>query len=300
MDEKIVLVETTPAEPGFKSLEFPIVRFDTVFRSEPLNNGSKRGALILPYVSPSAQLAPGPIGRAIQATYGQSEPISPEIQEQRTPTLSSSSAAASPVMATTTVATTTTTSRPQPTPSPQTTKPPAQSPKPASTSTVVNSGNGGVSISYATVGGTADHQNVTVKLSKPKTRKFALYNEQQYRLDPPTQHPPRTAAQTTYQTKFQKIKPLVFCNDHYLKGYCKWGVNCDKEHEVELTPAELAIHRYKARTSLCPHGPLCTDYDCYLSHHCPRPTCSRSSECPFYHTALWGDLHYSKEELQPK
>ncbi|KAI1275583.1 hypothetical protein F5Y07DRAFT_369727 [Xylaria sp. FL0933] len=299
--DKINLIETTPAEPAFRSLEFPILRFDSVFRSEPLNNETKHRTQTVPFRSRSpTQLMPGPITRAIQASYFPSETISPEPLEQRKLTPSSGSVAASPVQATS-----------DPTPisgdrlqsvSSPPEKSPAQSQaiaRPAAN--VITSGNGGTSISYATAGGTADHQNVTVKLAKPKKQtKYAYYNADKCRIDPPTQHPPRTPAQTTYQNKFQAIKPLVFCNDHYLKGRCKRGVNCDKEHEVELTVPELAIHRYKARTSLCPQGPLCTDYDCYLSHHCPRPNCVRNENCPFYHTANWGDLHYTKEQLVPK
>ncbi|RYC65081.1 hypothetical protein CHU98_g1082 [Xylaria longipes] len=299
-DCKIRLIETTPAEPIFRSLEFPILRFDSVFRSEPLNNETKRGSQGFPFRSRSpAQLTPGPIGRAIQAALVPSESVSPEPQEQRKPATSTSSVAASPVQLTSTP-NPTASERPQPVSSPD--RSPAQSQAFARTSSnVISSGNGGTSISYAMAGGTANHQNVTVKLAKSKKElKYAYYNEDKYRLDPPTQHPPRTPAQTTYQTKFQAIKPLVFCNDHYLKGRCRRGVNCDKEHEVDLTAAEVAIHRYKARTSLCPQGPLCTDFDCYLSHHCPRSPCTRSDLCPFYHTANWGDLHYSKEQMIPK
>lgn len=298
-DCKIKLIETTPAEPNFRSLELPILRFNSVFRSEPLNNEIKRGVQSFPFRARSpTQINPGPIARPSQATLFPSESISPELQEQRWPTPSTSSAVASPLQATNILATSAN-DRSQSVSSPRDRSPP-QSQASARTSNVINSGNGGTSISYATAGGTADHQNVTVKLAKPKKQpKYAYYNDDKYRLDPPTQHPPRTPAQTTYQTKFQAIKPLVFCNDHYLKGRCKRGVNCDKEHEVELTPSEVAIHRYKARTSLCPQGPLCTDYDCYLSHHCPRALCNRNDLCPFYHTASWGDLHYTKEQLQP-
>ncbi|KAI1826684.1 hypothetical protein F4861DRAFT_41315 [Xylaria intraflava] len=297
-DGRITLIETTPAEPNFRSLEFPILRFDTVFRSEPLGNESKRGSQFLHLRSRSpTQAGLGPIARPIQPTYLPTESIFAEPQEQRGATPSSSSVAASPVHVASTL-TTTASDRIQSLSSAQE-NPLGQTS--ARTSNVISSGNGGTSISYATAGGTSDHQNVTVKLAKPKKQpKFIYYNEDKYRLDAPTQHPPRTPAQASYQTKFQSIKPLVFCNDHYLKGKCKWGVNCDKEHELELTPAEVAIHRYKARTSLCPQGPLCTDYDCYLSHHCPRTICSRSDLCPFYNTANWGDLHYSKEQMQPR
>ncbi|KAI2633313.1 hypothetical protein GGS21DRAFT_520064 [Xylaria nigripes] len=296
-DGRITLIETTPAEPNFRSLEFPVLRFDSVFRSEPLGNESKRVTQFSHLRSRSpVQSGLGPIARPVQPTY-LPESIFPEPQEQRGTTPSTSSAAASPVYVANTL-NAAASDRLQSASSPQEN---AQGQTYARASNIITSGNGGTSISYATAGGTTDHQNVTVKLAKPKKQpKFIYYNEDKYRLDTPTQHPPRTPAQASYQTKFQGIKPTVFCNDHYLKGKCKWGVNCDKEHEVELTAAEVAIHRYKARTSLCPQGPLCTDYDCYLSHHCPRAICSRSDLCPFYNTANWGDLHYSKEQMQPK
>lgn len=297
-DGKIRLIETTSAEPNFRTLGFPILRFDNVFRSEPLNNEFKRGMQSFPIRSRSpAQPNPGPIARPTAATLLPFDSISPELQEQIWGTASASSVVASPVQTTNSLATITN-NRPQPVSSPQKKSPP-QSQTPVRPPNVINSGNGGTSISYATAGGTADFKNVTVKLAKPKKQpKYAYYNEDRHRLDPPTQHPPRGPAQATYQAKFQAIKPLVFCNDHYLKGKCKRGVNCDKEHQVELTPSEVAIHRYKARTSLCPQGPLCTDWDCYLSHHCPRPLCNRNDNCPFYKTASWGDLHYTKEQMK--
>lgn len=298
-DIKIRLIETTSAEPNFRTLGFPILRFDNVFRSEPLNNEIKRGMQSFPFRSRSpAQPNPGPIARPTQATLLPFESVSAELQEQIWGTPSASSAVPSPVQTMSSLAAITN-DRPQSASSPQGKSPP-QSQALTRPSNVINSGNGGTSISYATAGGTADFKNVTVKLAKPKKLpKYAYYNEDKYRLDPPTQHPARGPAQATYQTKFQAIKPLVFCNDHYLKGRCKRGVNCDKEHEVELTPSEVAIHRYKARTSLCPQGPLCTDCDCYLSHHCPRALCTRNENCPFYNTASWGDLHYTKEQMKP-
>ncbi|KAI1741416.1 hypothetical protein F4680DRAFT_64558 [Xylaria scruposa] len=299
-EHKIRLIETTPAEPIFRSLDFPILRFDSVFRSEPLNNETKRPPPGFPFRSRSpTQITPGPIGRAIQAALIPSDSASPEPQEQRKSTTSTSSIAASPIQVANSISPAAI-ERPQSVSSPPDIST-VQSQAFGRTSNVVSSGNGGTSISYAMAGGAANHQNVTVKLAKPKKEpKYAYYNEDKYRLDPPTQHPPRTPAQTTYQNKFQAIKPMVFCNDHYLKGKCRRGVNCDKEHEVELTVAEVAIHRYKARTSLCPQGPLCTDNDCYLSHHCPRSPCTRGDQCPFSHTANWGDLHYSKEQMVPK
>ncbi|KAI1178366.1 hypothetical protein F4777DRAFT_538462 [Nemania sp. FL0916] len=305
-DSKIKLIETTPAEPNFRSLAFPILRFDSVFKAEPLLNETKRATQVFatqafPFRSRSpAQLALGPIGRPAQAALLPSKSISPELQEQGWHVPLVNSAVSSPAQTTATPATNANGGPSAAFPSGDKSAPQLLQ-APARTSNVVNSGNGGTSISYATAGGTAEHQNVTVKLAKPKKQpKYAYYNADQGRLDPPTQHPPRTPAQDTYQTKFQKIKPYVFCNDHYLKGRCKRGADCDKQHDVELTPPEVAIHRYKARTSLCPDGPFCTDYDCYLSHHCPRQACNRAELCPFYYTEKYGDLHYTKEQMQPK
>lgn len=293
-DDRVVLLETTQAEPGFRSLGFPIIRFDEVFRSLPLNNESKYSAQSAPMQpvhahtmpvrlhsppqgSPEAS-RPGPIARPTQSISKPPPTTSPIQQEPRTANPVGTSTP-SPVLSTATADS----------------KPPT---RPATTS-IISSGNGGMSINYATAGGSHDHQNVTVKTSKPKKQpKVIYYNADGYRVDQPTQHPPRTPAQATYQAKFQSIKPSVFCNDYYLKGKCKWGMNCDKTHDAELTAPELAIHRYKARTSICPAGPYCVDYDCYLSHHCIRDPCTRD-DCQFLETKRWGDLHLTKSQLQP-
>ncbi|KAJ3579365.1 hypothetical protein NPX13_g1204 [Xylaria arbuscula] len=293
-DNKINLIETTPAEPNFRSLGFPILRFDGVFRSESLNNETKRVAQNFPLRSRSPiQIPPGLIARPIQASHfppPPSDAISPEPQERRGPTPLVTSNTTSPVQ--------TVGSRQLSAISPPE-RSPAQSQVIPRTSNVISSGNGGVSISYATAGGNIDHQNVDVKVTKPKKPKYVYYTVNQCRIDEATQHPARGPAQTTYQDKFQKARDrgMVFCNDHYLKGKCPRGANCDKEHEVALDPAEVAIHRYKARTSLCPNGPYCTDYDCYLSHHCPRQPCGRGNACAFSNTEKWGDLHFTKEQL---
>ncbi|KAI0602107.1 hypothetical protein F4775DRAFT_300261 [Biscogniauxia sp. FL1348] len=299
-DNRLVLIETTPAEPGFRNLGFPILHFDDVFRSDPLNNETKRVAQTMPMRNRSPpelpQPAPGPIARPTQPIQRPPPGLVPVIQEQRSPSTPKDLNSVSPAQTNSTLDHQSPVQAPsQPQPQAQ-----AQPQPPVRTPSVISSGNGGTSISYATAGGATDHQNVTVKAPKPKKQpKVIFYNEDSYRIDSPTQHPPRTPAQTTYQAKFQAIKPSVFCNDFYLKGRCKWGISCDKTHDAELTGPELAIHRYKARTSLCPAGPYCVDYDCYLSHHCPRVPCTRGDGCPFYCTEKWGDLHLTKDQLQP-
>ncbi|KAI0169023.1 hypothetical protein GGR52DRAFT_574248 [Hypoxylon sp. FL1284] len=286
-DSKIVLLETTPAEPAFRTLGFPILRFDQVFRSEPLLNETKHN---FSPVTTRPRSPPFPLGAGLTSRPSQliqksmptpaSTPVAPERQSSTTIPTPVSASTASPVRSSAT--------------------PEQQSIQPVRTPSVITSGNGGTSISYATAGGMSDFQNVTIKNPKPKKQPKVIFtNGDGYRIDSPTTHPPRTPAQSSYQAKFQAIKPSVFCNDYYLKGNCKWGVGCDKTHDAELTGPELAIHRYKARTSLCPSGPYCVDYDCYLSHHCPRVPCTRGDQCPFYHTEKFGDLHLTRDSLQP-
>lgn len=277
-DGALVLIETTQAEPSFGDLGFPIVRFENVFRSQPLNNETKRVAQTMP-PPPLTEVPTRPIP---------TPRANPQPQESQDVTITSPPPK-TPVQL----------KSPSPTPSPSAaaSKTPNRS---QSTPQVFTSANGGTSINYAKVGGAGDTTgNVTIKTSKPKKPARVIWcNVDMGRLDPPTQHPPRNPAQSTYQAKFQSIKPSVFCNDHYLKGRCKWGINCDKTHDAELTSSELAIHRYKARTSMCPQGPHCDEYDCYLSHHCFRDPCTNKN-CQFLDTPKFGDLHYSTSQMKP-
>lgn len=63
----------------------------------------------------------------------------------------------------------------------------------------------------------------------------------------------------------------------YLEGRCEWGSNCNMEHGMELTPEELGVLRFKARTGPRPNGPTCIDMYCSRGHHCPMdPSCFAS------------------------
>ncbi|KAI0131802.1 hypothetical protein BJ170DRAFT_221417 [Xylariales sp. AK1849] len=273
LHRKIVLVETTPAEPYFKALGFPITRFDGVFRSKPLLNETKHTSTLLPFRPIQAPIAQLDTTAPRAAGVG-----SPEQQQHRTtPTPLSAHSQQSPAPIV------------------------SELKQPSRTPSIVNSGNGGVSISYATAGGPAvDYQNITVKSVKPKALpKTIEYNYEGCRIDTPTKHPANTPAQGTYQAKLERAAPAVFCNDHYLVGICRRS-QCERVHNVDLTPQEISIHRYKARTSRCPRGPECDDYDCYLSHHCLKdPRCTRGSACRFTDTE-YGNMHLNtNEKLQP-
>ncbi|KAH6704253.1 hypothetical protein BKA61DRAFT_618216 [Leptodontidium sp. MPI-SDFR-AT-0119] len=255
--DRIVLVETTAAEPGFLNLGFPMIRLDTVFRSEPLGNERKNKPEIF---------------RTRQSSESLDTATPPDITSTPSPSLSASKTATS-------------------------------APPSVPTASFSTSGNGGTSIkypsSYATAGGSG-HQNIVVQTAKSKNPKTIEYNELGHRLDPPVQVPLKTnPSQASYKAKLDRIRPSSFCNNFYLAGKCKWGSDCDRDHGTKLTPGEIAIHRYRARTSPCPSGADCDDYDCPLSHHCLNdPHCTRP-DCKFK-TSRNGDLHLSQEELVPR
>ncbi|THC99698.1 hypothetical protein EYZ11_000859 [Aspergillus tanneri] len=247
--ERIVLLETTPAQPSFTSLNFAMTRFDSVFRTEPLTSDPRQRAAAAP-------LSLSPTKPAVE--------VHPCIR-------------------------------------------PASTPSPAPAESIASSGNGGISIkyptaaaatSYATAGGTNGHQNISITSTKPRAPRVIDYNIHGQRLDPPNRHPGQSPDQVTYKEKFEKIKPKAFCNALYLTGRCERQHICPMEHGVKLTPGEVAIHRYKARTTLCPNGPECEIYSCYLSHHCPfGQFCQRGADCKFGGT-MFGDLHFSKSDME--
>ncbi|KAK8119839.1 uncharacterized protein PG998_004465 [Apiospora kogelbergensis] len=280
---RIVLVETTPAEQGFKQLPFDLTSFNKVFRSNPLLNESKRAPA--PFsapaaFSPSSSLPIHPFpAPAVQPEFGsQRGPpvVSPEKQMPPRP------AAATPPFTNSTAST------------PATTHAEAE-PQLTRNGSVVSSGNGGVSISYAKAGGSESLQNIDIAAKPKKATKTIHFNADGHRIDPPTKHPSNTPAQNTYQTKLEKVAPNAFCNDHYLVGKCK-RPNCERIHNVELTPRRWPYIVTKHALVSVP----CFDYDCYLSHHCLKdPRCTRGPGCKFTNTE-WGNLHLdSNEKLTP-
>lgn len=259
--ERIVLLETTPVQTPFKSLNFDMTRFDTVFRTEPLFTEPKR-TLSPAVVKPTATLTSPPV-----------QP--PSTMSVPSPRVASPSSSA-----------------------------PLQSPNQES---IASSGNGGFSIkyptnapvSYASAGGANGHHNISIASPKPKPPRIIDYNENGQRLDPPNKFPSNPVDQQSYRDKLDSIRPKAFCNGLYLVGRCERPGTCSMEHSMRLTPGELAVHRYKARTTLCLKGPECENYYCYLSHHCPHGlNCTRRGECKFSGTAF-GELHFSTADMQP-
>ncbi|EEU43415.1 uncharacterized protein NECHADRAFT_82690 [Fusarium vanettenii 77-13-4] len=191
-----------------------------------------------------------------------------------------------------------------PSPPPPRAQPPVATTTVTATTTTIRSGNGGISTkykgSYAAAGGTGSHQNIDVGPTKSRAPKIMEFNQDNVRLDPPAKMPGNTPAQDSYKRKLLEARNQAFCNGHYLSGTCSWGPQCTREHDTKLTPDEMVIHRYKARSCPCFVGPGCPDFACPMSHHCPQdPFCTRGNECKFKNTVKFGDMHLTKAGMRP-
>ncbi|BDD57585.1 hypothetical protein MAP00_002937 [Monascus purpureus] len=270
--DRVVLLETTPAESSFRSLGFPMVRFDSIFRCEFLKNERTRGITTPSSAKEALGLQSAELG--VRRASETSSVFDAQIRVP-TPASAASTGAQSPALAQ---------------------RSPALS--------VTASGNGGVSVSYppsyAKAGGANGHQNIAIPVSKgtAKRPRVIEWNKYDQRLDPPNKYP-GVSDEIRFNQKREKIKPVVLCNEFYLTGRCKRRV-CDKHHEeAYLTPAEITVLRYKARTTMCPKGPDCKNFECYLSHHCPfNNTCRYGASCKFWKTD-WGNLHMTVDSLVP-
>jgi len=258
--QRVVLLETTPAEPQFRRLGFPIIRFDSVFRSTPLGNETKQSRVPLIAEPPSGEtlpiMTPPPVS-AGSTPLLQVPSTSDVFERDRNDDIS----------------------------------------RPLSNVNV--SSNGGMSINYASVGRNTQQQNIVLPTSRSRRSRCISYNAAKQRLDTPNDRTWAAASQQTYNNKMERIKPRAFCNDFYLVGDCRWGSSCSREHEQILTSEEIAIHRYRARSGPCTVGPSCRNFDCYSSHHCPIRHCSKGSDYIFSKT-YHGDLHLRRaNDLRP-
>lgn len=313
--DRITLVETTPAQPYFKKLPYSMTRFDSVFRrtsltGEEADYNATSDFSILPDYSPtSVKNSPTRSLEFPVLTNMSPSRLSP-VKESTLNKKSSPSMPLEPVFIHT--PRTLSTSQPQiynrsfetasppytPSQPPQIyfTDIPLEQPQPKPHAQIqqwpnqITSGNGGISIrytppspstpSYASVGG-PNHQNMFMQTVK--TARRILLNMDGFRLDDPNSKPDDKSASDSYFNKLQKVKfhSRGFCNYKYLQGECRKGVTCPMEHNVLLSEAELAVHRYRARLGRCTNRTSCRDYGCFFSHHCPyMPNCTRS-KCKF-------------------
>jgi hypothetical protein len=211
-ERRIVLLETTPAEPQFRQLGFRITHLDNVFRSKLLDSETKHSRALSFHGTSSKNMrmtAASPLTWAASSSKSQTpwrSEAGGEDDEDDEKDLGRLS------------------------------------------STVQRSENGGISINYASVGKDKDHHNVDISTTKSQKRRSILYNAAEQRLDSPNNRSWSVAAQQSYNRKVEQVKSKVFCNEFYLMGDCPRGGSCSFEHSEKLTSEELNIHRYRART----------------------------------------------------
>ncbi|KAJ5904016.1 hypothetical protein N7504_006399 [Penicillium tannophilum] len=275
--DRIVLVETTPAQPVFRTqLPFAMTKFDHVFRSTRLTgeesdynatsdfsippdysptsvNNSPARSIELPVLTNVSPFRPSPVNQSTDITLPPWTPLVPDLMQA--PETLSISQPQTYNLSFRTVSPPYTPSQPSQI---YFTDIPLEQPQPKPHAQIhqwpnlITSGNGGISIrythpspstpSYASVGG-PNHQNMFMQTVK--TTRRILLNIDGFRLDDPNFKPDDKSASDSYFNKLQKVKfhSRGFCNYKYLQGECRKGITCPMEHNVLLSEDELAVHR---------------------------------------------------------
>ncbi|KAL9053549.1 MAG: hypothetical protein Q9162_004716 [Coniocarpon cinnabarinum] len=236
---RLTLLETTPAEWQYRELGFDVTRFPSVFRNTPLpehRQVSPPQPTIQPILSPSAN-----------AFVPNGNVFSPSPAPARLP---------SPVASS---------------------KPPT--PAPNGTASGLKT--------YATVGGPTDTRTLDVKAGNVnKKKKVIYYNEEGVRLDPVRSYRryrcphcanhfahfqiiPRADSVQDGKFKSRVAATGKLCNNYHLRGNCYNGSACQYSHDPPISEGERLAFRHRVRTTLCPKGSQCDDFDCYLGHNCP-------------------------------
>ncbi|KAG8630047.1 hypothetical protein KVT40_001666 [Elsinoe batatas] len=94
-------------------------------------------------------------------------------------------------------------------------------------------------------------------------------NNHGWRLDYYPGKPPSKPAIANYKELIATFEP---CKDFLLKGKCKEGAHCAKEH-APLTAELTEVLRWDAHDSPCKKQGDCRDRDCYSGHICYSPNC---------------------------
>jgi hypothetical protein len=240
---RITLLETLPAQAGFYALNFKMVRFPSVFRSESLER-----MIYLPNLQASQLQAQQPL---TPSTNGVSSPIvsskapsvvTPEPSPPQTKKIPAANGVKTPDTPAATV-----TPQVAKTPVASKTQPPA-------------------SWASAAVTNSTPDKNFTIATGrkKPTVVRFILYTEKGYRVDAPL--PPPSSNDIHNLHAFMEKGKL--CNEHFLKGKCQ-ATKCHYMHTGKLSAGELNALRHKARKISCPEKESCDNYGCYCGHVCP-------------------------------
>lgn len=266
----MTLLETTPAERGFRNLGINIATFDSVFRNEQLDT------------PPRPVVAQPPIGTMPFRPQAANEFIPsmtiaspPPGFENQAPAPSQALPAKAAMLAT---------------PQPQVVPPPAAAPvkTPALTPPATTASSTPSYASYAKISNTlpidSDGFSGISRASKRPTipdPKLVLINAADQRVDPKL---PKVDSNTVQELN-NRIKQSKVCNSWHIFGTCQMNKRCPFEHGERMTGKTQLALRYLARERLCPRKASCREASCLCGHHCPWDgDCQRA-------TCYFGELH---------
>jgi hypothetical protein len=243
-NQKICLLETTPAAADFRKLDFKRLSFKHIFRSEPV---------------PTRPLPPP----------GFTMPHFPQHLPQAPP--QTAPASAPPAVRS-----------PPPDlagfPSPS----PGSSPKLTPPASVSTSKPETQANSYAAVGRSTAPITINIASQKKPAaqRPFYQLNKDNMRVDVPLPKADPNAVRAIEERR--QANRTNLCNRYHLSNSCKNGANCNFYHGERLNAAEMLALRHKTRNIVCSSGHKCEDIACNLGHHCVNPgSCFFGNDCRF-------------------
>ncbi|KAF4828203.1 hypothetical protein CGCTS75_v007569 [Colletotrichum tropicale] len=242
---RLTLIETTPAEEGFKHLNFHRISFKSVFRSEKLPDRVER---------PSVSSVSSVSAVASPTTAGM-QPLPPPVH---VPTSNGNGGAL--------LRSNTNESQPQRVASPQSSSGGAQTPTSWSVVTKVSTG-----------------KTIDISSKKPAPKKYYLLNVESQRVDEQFPRIDPNVEKRFKERMTKSGKNL--CNNFHLHGFCKNGDACPFLHGEKLSQGELTLLKQKSRGIPCNDMSGCDNADCMLGHHCRWLKNCEHSSCRFqgYH-----------------
>jgi len=107
----------------------------------------------------------------------------------------------------------------------------------------------------------------TINLKNGPTKKPTI--KQSWTPEPRGRDPALTVDKTVLSKIKQRTGSNKLCNNHYLRGPCGKGDDCDYEHNHKATDEEYTALQWLTRQVPCGNGQDCDNEYCIYGHHCP-------------------------------
>lgn len=214
----MTLLESTDAEYQYRNLGFPIVRYESVFRSQPLpdhrftQSTFQQPLAMLPKYPPVPETSLSPAANVFSPFSG-SENVFAAPSAPPPPVASVASQAGQAVK--------------PPTPVQQNgnNAGPAAKPLRKPSSETDQSAGPSPAMTWATVGGNSKSKNISIAPAKePKPMKYSVFNADNHRIDEPL---PRLDREAEVSVRHRINTNGKLCNNFHLRGHCPKGSGCE-------------------------------------------------------------------------